>query len=399
MSLFNQVTGGNCRLAMYRETAPGIIDESDDGVVLSMLSETTSVSPSKQNSAIISGKRGAGKPFEGNPEYSGGVKLASYAPLLGHVLRALCGAPVTTMETDIELDGAVTDEGDGYVGLPCMGNAFVQDTVITVEGTTNYDGTYRVEYGTENTKIVIKSFYKAETLAMATAKRGRTSEAFYKHEFKLPMKQPTVSIEKYLDFDSGAAENPYVLFSFCKVNGIAFSFGGGDEVSFDIDFSVGSGEYKPAPVKSTEPDLLPALPFMDKEFALWIDGERVGDIQSGSVDMQFGIEAGMAVGDMGKRTRQPEGDPVCTATLTAFLEHDEYTNLAQNATTVPFALSCSGSQGEEFRVNFSESELNASGVQISGKTGLTQEITVTSFVDQGDAAVTYTLVNRVVSYA
>ncbi len=399
MSNFNQVSGGNCRLAMYRETAPGVIDVADSGVILSMMSETMSVTPVKENSAVISGKRGAGKPYEGTPEYSGGVVLASYAPLLGHILRALCGAPTTTTEIAVDIAGAVVDEGAGYVGLPCTANTFVQDTVVTIADTTNYDGTYRVEYGTDATKIVIKSAYTAEDIAAATAKRGRTTEAFYKHEFVLPKKQPTVTLEKYLAFDEGAAANPYELFSFCKLNGINFGFGEGNEVSFELDFSVGSGEYKPTPVSATEPTLLPALPFQDKEFALWINNNRVGDIQSGNVEMAFGIEAGMAVGDLGKRSRQPEGDPVCTCTLTAFLEHDEYTTLSQNSTTVPFSLSCSGAQGEEFRVNFPETELTTGGAPIESKSGLTQEITVTAFVDQSESVVTYTLINRVASYA
>ena len=396
---YNQVSGGNCRLALYKETSPGVVDVTDDGVVLSMLSETMSVSPNKQNSAVISGKRGSGKPYEGEPEYSGGVVLAPYAPVMGHVLRALCGAPTTTADATVAIDGAVVDEGNGYVSLPCTGNTFIQDTVITIDGTTNYDGSYRVEYGSSAVELVIKSAFTAETIDGATATRGRaTTDDFYKHVFKLPKKQPTVTVEKYLDYDAGAATNSYILFQSCKVNGIEFSFGGGDEVNFNLDFSVGSGEAKPISICSNEPDLLPAVPFMDKEFAIWLNGNRVGDIDSGSMSLAFGIEAKSALGDLGKRSRQPEGDPVCTATLTAFLEHDEYALLSQNSTTIPFELSCSGSQGEEFRVGFQESEISTSSAQISGKTGLTQDITVTSFVDEADEAVTFTLINRVASY-
>lgn len=86
MQQYNQVSGGNCRLVLYREISPGVVNANDTGVVLSMMSETFSAPANKQGSAVISGKRGQGKPYAGVPEYTGGVELAPYAPLLGHIL-------------------------------------------------------------------------------------------------------------------------------------------------------------------------------------------------------------------------------------------------------------------------------------------------------------------------
>ena len=469
MQKYNQVTGGSCRLVMFRETKPGVIDSADDGVLLSMMSETFSAPASKQSSSVISGKRGAGKPYQGAPEYSGGVELAPYAPLIGHVLRALCGAPATSPESAVSISGSVTDEGHGYVGLPCSNNPFVQDTVISVLTDGPYRGSYRVEYGSTASRIVIKAPFSDSTIEDASVIRGRaawlTGEAvnlgsgkvglpvsglgaslnvgesieivgdanyagthvlldgtaarqlvisaaftegtvsgfarpvFSRHVFVLPKRQPTVCVEKYLDYDSEAGANAYTRFTSCKLNELSFPFGGDDELKLSLSFSVGSGVTSSESVSDSIPHALPAVPFQNREVALWINGERTGDIQSGTLTLNFGIEAGTAVGDMGRRTRQPEGEPSCTCDLVAFLEHDEYARLSEAAATIPFALSISGSGGDELWISFPEAELDTSGAQISGKAGLTQEVKATGFVDQGDAVVTFTLINRIGSYA
>ena len=105
---------------------------------------------------------------------SGSLESASYAPQLGYIIRALCDAPATTADgAGKALSGAVTDKGDGLVGLPCAGHGFVQDAVVSVTGSANYDGTYRVAPGVTADEVVIEAPYKAETLAGATLHRGR----------------------------------------------------------------------------------------------------------------------------------------------------------------------------------------------------------------------------------
>ncbi len=471
MQKYNQVTGGGCRLVLYRETAPGKLDSADQGVVISFVSEGFAAPPNKQGSAVITGKRGQGKPVPQTPDYQGNVQMAPYAPLMGHMLRALCGAPVTTAEAPHPLGAiAVTDEGGGAVGIACPGHGFVQDTVISITGTVNYDGIHRLEYGTTADKLVVKSLYTPEIIpADAFAHRGLVAalegdarevdghvglpvagigvalnagekitisgttnyegeyvlmpgtsprllvieklfEAetfdgtafaaphFFRHEFALPKKQPTCAVEKYLDYDAGAAQFPYTLYSFSKVNGISFPFGGQGELTLAIDFAVGFADARPGPVKAS-PVTLPSAPFYDRDTALWLDGERMGDIESGNVSLAYGIEPKSAVGDLGRRSRMPEGDPVCTVTLQAFLEHDEYQRLSDMAATVPFSLSMSGSAGEEFWLAFPEAELDTGGAPIGGKGGVSQEITVTAFVEQAPTANKFTIINRVASYA
>ena len=86
---FRQVTGGASQVTMYRETSPGVVDTADPGVVFAIFNESISVSSNKQASAVITGKRGAGKPIAGQPDYSGGMNIAPYVAQTGHLLRAI----------------------------------------------------------------------------------------------------------------------------------------------------------------------------------------------------------------------------------------------------------------------------------------------------------------------
>lgn len=473
MQKFRQVSGGNCQLVLYRESKPGVPDPADAGVVLALYSESMAVDANKQGSAVITNARGQGKPVPGTPNYTGGLEVPPYAPQMGHILRALCGAPATTRETAAELaQEEVTNEGLGYVGLPVTAHKFVQDTVVTITGTANYDGAYRLEYGTTDKKLVIKALYRAETIASgARAHRGRGAfldgaaedlgdgkvalpvggfgvalhegesvtvagtanydgahvlqkgtgarvlvietayaaesfdgtptaiPAFFRHEFSLPRNQPTFCIQKKFDFEAGAGVNPYTVILSNKLNGLSFSFGGETEIKISLDCSVGSVENISTPVNPSQPSVLPGIPFWDKETAVWVNSRRAGDVQKGSLNLAFGIDGQVAVGDMGKRSRQPEGDPTGTLTLTVFLEHDEYQQLADMAATVPVAVSMSGANGEELWLSLPESELDTGGPQISGKGGLTIEVKAIGFVDLAQTSSQYTLINRVGSYA
>ena len=471
--LFRQVTGGGSRIVMYPETSPGVVDDAAPGIVLAIHEDSISVSANKVTSSVITGRRGAGKPLAGQPDYSGGLILAAYAAQMGHLLRALCGAPETSEEDAFTLSAAaVTDEGDGLVGLPAVNNRFVQDCAVTVLGTENYDGTYRLMAGTNAEKLVISAPYKEETLSAAKAHRGRAAffkgsakdlgsgmvalpiggvgtslsagdtvtiegttsydgaftleegtnstqiviktsyteetfdgtavgvPSFYRHEFVLPRVQPTVTICKELDFEEGAAQEPYHVFHSCQCSGFNFSLGGEDEVRLDASFSIGASENRAVRVNpELDPVNLPQSGFANKEGALWMDGRRLGDVSTASVTQDFSIERSVAVGDMGKAYRQSEGDPTCNVALTVFLEHDEYQQLADNATTVRMDLSMDSAVGDEFWLSIPEGELDSSGPQITSKGGITQDFTFMGFVEKGESLTKYTLINRVKSYA
>lgn len=469
---YQQVSGGSCSLTMYPEAAPGCVEPGERGVKLAFMSESFARGSSKQPRSVITGKRGGSKPREGLPQSAGSVQAAASSPQLGYLLRALCGAPLSVAEPSRTLDAAAVVELDlGLVGLPCAAHGFVQDAVITIYGTQNYDGSYRVARGVMPDIIAIAAPYVAEALpADAMAYRGRapilegaaqhissglvglpvkggahglnpgegvviegstnydgthvlqpgteggllvisaayTGESFdgtlvavplfYKHSFALPKRQPTVCMEKYLDFEDGAAVNKYRQFGFCKVNGFNFNFGGDEELSFALDFAVGRESAAPTPLDAA-PLTPPFIPLESVECALWVAGVRRGDVESGSFTNSFGVTPKAAVGDLGEYSRMAEGDPQNQATLNAFLEVDDYEALARARATVPFALSICGSAGDEAWFNYPESELDVPGTPINGKEGLMQEVTVMAFVDKGDTVFTAELVNRVASYA
>lgn len=471
--LFRQVTGGGSRIVMYPELSPGVVDPAAHGVVLAIHEESISVASNKQTSSVITGRRGAGKPVAGLPDYSGGLTLAAYAAQTGHLLRALCGAPVTVaVEAFVLSAAAVTDEGNGLVGLPAVNSPFIQDCAVTILGTQNYDGTYRLMEGSSEDKLVISAVFKAETLSSsAKAHWGRAAffegdardlgdgkvalpiggvgtslsagdnvtiegstnydgvhvlaegtnstrlvieasykaesfdgsavgiPSFYRHDWRLPRVQPTITIVKELDFEEGAAKEPYHVFQSCKSSGFNFNFGGESELRFENSFSIGAGETRPVRVNpELEPVNLPQSGWADKETALWIDGKRLGDISTASLSQNFAVEAVAAIGDMGKRYRQSEGDPTCNISFTTFLEEDKYQQLADNAATVRIDITMDSAIGDELQIHLYECELDSTGPQISSKSGLTQEFTALGFVENGDTLVGYTLINRIASY-
>ena len=472
MPQYQQVSGGACSLVMYRESSPGVVAPGSKGVRLALYSEGFKSGNSKKARTVINGKRGSGKPYAGLPQMSGQLESAAYAPQLGHLLRALCNAPASTAET-ARTPGVkpVTDLGNGKVGIPCTGHGFVQDAVITVAGTTHYNGIYRVEAGVTADVIAIAAPFTAETLtAAARVYRGRapflsgevrnmggglvglpvvgmahalnagetvtvsgttsyngtyelkpgtgdgllvvaktfTAEtfdgkpvavpAFYRHVFTLPKRQPTVCMEKHLDFETGAAASPYRRFGFCKVNGLNFAFGGEDELKFSLEFAVGR-ETSAVEALDATPAHLPAAVMDNIETSVWIAGVRRGDVQSGNFSNTFGIEPKAAVGDLGQYSRMPEGDPDCKATMSVFLETDDLQRLVDARATVPFALAVCAVTGDEVWFRYPEMELDSDGPAISGKAGIMQDFTAMAFVDRGESVLTAELINRVPSYA
>jgi len=69
-----------------------------------------------------------------------------------------------TIVSDTLDAAAAVDKGGGLVGIPVTGHAFREGHEVTISGTTNYDGTFRVESVTKN-EIVITDTYNAETFA------------------------------------------------------------------------------------------------------------------------------------------------------------------------------------------------------------------------------------------
>ncbi len=176
MSQFNQVKGGDCRVLLYPESSLKTLASPVQAVEIPFISESLTAKPSKQTKATVRGKRGPGRPFRGMWQFGGGLSVPANTHLIPHLVTALCGAATKTEPAGLTLDaGDAVDQGEGYVGLPCAAHGFEIDAVVSVSGTTSYDGTYRVEQGsTADLLVIYAGTYAAETFGGTEAvQRGR----------------------------------------------------------------------------------------------------------------------------------------------------------------------------------------------------------------------------------
>lgn len=174
--MFNQVRGSDCRILMYPESALKVLATPVQAVEIPFLTESLTAKQAKQTKATVRGKRGPGRPFKGMWQFGGGMSLPANTHLIPHLITALCGAASITEPAATTLDaGNATDQGEGFVGLPCTAHGFEVDAVVSVTGTTNYDGTFRVEQGTtEDLLVIYAGTFASETFAgTETVQRGR----------------------------------------------------------------------------------------------------------------------------------------------------------------------------------------------------------------------------------
>ena len=121
---FTQVTGGSSRLVLYNEECPGRPVRT--GYVIPIANESLQTGTSKNQRSVITGKRGAGKPFRGLPSPSGQVAMGASSPHMGLIFRAMCGTTAASKETPLALSaGAVKDNKDGTVTLAAENSPFV----------------------------------------------------------------------------------------------------------------------------------------------------------------------------------------------------------------------------------------------------------------------------------
>jgi hypothetical protein len=67
-------------------------------------------------------------------------------------------------ETIARAGGAVVDNGDGTVDIPCPGHGFESGQDVTISGTTNYDGTYTIGTQADPDWLTITATYVAEQI-------------------------------------------------------------------------------------------------------------------------------------------------------------------------------------------------------------------------------------------
>lgn len=469
MVMYNQVTGGASRIVMVKETSFKEVGPSPVGVVVPMYRESHKVGLNKKPSDVITGKRGPGKPTPGVPNRTGGFECEGNPYFLGYLFSVVCGAPTTSEVAAINCDAAaVTDKGGGLVGIPCTGHGFVQDAQISILGSANYDGTYKVESGSTADELIINAgAYTGETMTSVTVHRGRVgrpegpavdlsggkvgipcllhgfeagdpitidgsvgydgnytvdadtsasqivitatfaAEAFdgteavlprfFRHVYVLPKRQPTMTIDRYLDFDPGAADASYHRFMGEPVSALNLSLNDDGELKITVE-TVPSADRESSTPLVANPIEVPALGFRAYINALYLDGERRGEIESGQLAMGFNVEGKTGVGTRGEISRLSFKDPNISASITAFLVDDSLQKLAKANATVPIGCMFFAETGEELIITLPETVLDTEGPAIEGKDGQMQSFTAMAFIQNATAMVAYTLINRVATY-
>ena len=265
---------------------------------------------------------------------------------------------------------------------------------VTIDGTTNYDGTYVLAAGTEKRKLVITDTFTAETFDGTPT----VAPVFHRHVFTLPEEQPSGCIEKQLGFEAGAADTPYRRFLGLKINGMSTKLNEDNELVFIFDFSI-LEDLPMADALYATPAELPVVPLASVEGSLFVDGVRRGDVETCTVTTTYGMEAKAAMGDLGSYSRNNEGDPDIKLALSCFLENDELQQLADADATTDAELHICGNSGEEVVLYLPEGEFASDGAAITTKAGLMQDYTYMAFADAAASMLTVTLFNRVSSYA
>lgn len=466
MTFYNQVTGGDSKLVLYPESSFKELGKNPKGLVLPIISETFKAGSNKSTKNTITGKRGAGKPTTEAATPSGGMEMAANVYATGHILRALCGAPVSTAVAGVSIpNGSVADAGDGCISITCPGHGFKQDAAVSFVNITGYTDSYLLEEGTNENTLVVRAPFVVTNFTDATVHRGRvghlTGDAiqrgakvalscplhglqtgdlitisgstnydgnhvvhadssantvvieaafksekftdavilprFFKHSFKLPKRQPTVLIEREMGFDKGAADQPCEQFAGTAISGLNMSFGGTGQ--FTLSVSCFPSQYrKAATVIDDDPLRLPEVDFRNAEAAVYSGTDRLGDIESASLSAEFGVSGKPALGTRGSIARVAYGRPNVSSSLKVFLVDDAMQKMSDAETQLNFAYAVFAHSGEELWVHTPETVLDTDSAAIDGPDGLMQDFTAMAYIDSNDALIEYTLINRMENY-
>lgn len=290
----------------------------------------------------------------------------------------------------VHIFGNAVDNGNDTVILPIKNGAIPHvlhaGDVLKISGTADYDGEHEIIAAAEDS-VTIAHEYAAEHFDV-------TAHAlYYEKRYMLPKKQPTLAVEKYFDFDEGAAENRYRLFKQGKINSFNFDLGGDGEQLITVDILCGAEIARTKSYDDT-PLEYPQI-YVDKPYYnLYVNEVRRGEINTASFAASFGIEAQNAIGDRFDYTRMPEGEPQVSLSMNAFLENDYLQKLSDTNATVSVSIHGSSTEGEAFIIDMPECSLETKGAAITGKQGLMQEVTAKAFVEEAGSVLYFTVISR-----
>ncbi len=94
--------------------------------------------------------------------------ISAYATKEGETSKAI----LIGKQVSIKLNGVVVNKANNKVAIPYLGLRPAKGGLITISGTTNYDGTFVVEQGTTAAELFINSKFSGETIANGTAEQN-----------------------------------------------------------------------------------------------------------------------------------------------------------------------------------------------------------------------------------
>lgn len=347
--------------------------------------------PLKDANNTNRGRRDAGMPFYGQFDVKGGGTIPLDQIAIGYWLRALLGAPVTAAPASDTIDNAAAvDKVGDYVGIPITGHAFVAGQPITIDGSTNYDGTHIIYSKTAN-EIVIPAIYVAETFAGTET----VVSGVYTHVFK-----PASAVESMVVEKGFTNITQYGKANGVKLNKFDMEFGGDNELTAKLDFIGGDEAFSGTPYDAS-PTVLAFSRFHNMQASLKKGGASITTVQSGKFSINNNLDNSCYVidGSGGKRSDVPEGECTVDASYKAMFENLTILNEGLNGTETSLEVKFTAGL---YSITFSFAEILQEYKSPSIlKGGIWVEPSFQAFYenDAGDAVVTVTLVNNHPSYA
>lgn len=258
---------------------------------------------------------------------------------------------------------AVTNVGDGIVGIPCAGHGLPVGARVTIAGTTNYNGTYTVKRGTTASVIHIEDTYVAETLAGTET----ITAYYYDKVYTLSNTQPSMIVERgFTDLTTPL----YFKASGVKVGSLDMTVGGDGELTAGMNL-MGAAEARSTTAYAASPVVYPFERYSMFHSEVHIDGSAVtGRVTEFGVAINANLDgSNYTLGDRGERGSMPEGTPDLGLNFTALFTDATYHEKADAETETSLEL-VFARKGNELRLLFPECLLELTSPGIDGPQGV-----------------------------
>jgi len=306
---------------------------------------------------------------------------------------AVTSAATVTLARQVQLDvGAVSDLGNGCVGLPSTGHGLPVGAEIELAGSAHYDGTHLLVRGTSANRLVIEADFTAEELdGMETATARLRDHVFTVQDAAMP----SFTLEKA--FPSIPV---YLRSRGCKINQFSMTLGGDGELTASLDIK-GAAEDKAVAVLDGTAVRWPFVRF--KQFQAGVS--ESGVVRSGrftELQMTLGFNLDddtYTLGDGGERGDLGEGVISLSGNLTGLFKDSDYLDKALSGTVTNFSTRLVNG-GYRLVFDFEEVLLARTSPKVEGSKGVKESFDWSAFYNSGasDTSVKVTLRNEIANW-